>query len=56
MQNGQRLIGRAYTIQYVPWGSPPGTVGDYIDDVDPGMVIVLDNQGRRGIALSGVTS
>ena len=27
-------------------GSPPGTVGDYLDDVPPGDVVVLDNGGR----------
>jgi len=43
---GQRLIGRAFTVRYVPAGAPPGTVGDYIDDVAPGQVVVLDNQGR----------
>jgi regulator of RNase E activity RraA len=41
-----RLAGRAYTILYGPAGKPPGTVGDYIDDVPPGGVVVLDN-GRR---------
>jgi regulator of RNase E activity RraA len=46
LQNGQRMIGRAFTVQYVPAGSPPGTVGDYIDDLEPGTVIVLDNDGR----------
>jgi len=53
LQNGQRMIGRAYTIQYVPAGSPPGTVGDYIDDVEQGQVIVLDNQGRRDCTVWG---
>jgi regulator of RNase E activity RraA len=43
---GQRMCGRAFTIQYVPAGAPPGTVGDYIDDVEPGQVVVLDNDGR----------
>jgi|SRR5579871_307532 len=47
LQNGQYLIGRAFTIQYVPAGNPPGTVGDYIDDIGPDQVIVLDNDGRR---------
>jgi len=47
LQNGQRMIGRAFTVQYVPAGSPPGTVGDYIDDLEPGTVIVLDNDGRK---------
>src|SRR5579862_8605981 len=47
LQNGQKMIGRAFTIQYVPAGNPPGTVGDYIDDIGPDQVVVLDNDGRR---------
>ena len=41
-----RLSGRAYTLSYGPASNPPGTVGDYIDDVPPGSVLVLDNDGR----------
>lgn len=43
---GQRMAGRAFTVRYVPAGAPKGTVGDYIDDVEPGQVVVLDNAGR----------
>ena len=38
-----RMTGRAFTILYGPAGSPPGSVGDYIDEVPPGSVVVLDN-------------
>jgi 4-hydroxy-4-methyl-2-oxoglutarate aldolase len=48
-----RLTGRAFTILYGPAGSPPGTVGDYIDDVDPGGVVVLDNGGRENATVWG---
>src|SRR5690242_2985926 len=48
-----RLTGRAFTILYGPAGSPPGTVGDYIDDVAPGSVIVLDNGGRENATVWG---
>lgn len=42
-----RLAGRAFTIRYRPTGAVGrGTVGDYIDDVAPGDVVVLDNAGR----------
>jgi hypothetical protein len=44
--DGARLCGRAFTVRYVATGSPPGTVGDYLDDVAPGEVVVLDNGGR----------
>lgn len=43
---GQRMVGRAFTVRYVPAGAAKGTVGDYIDDVAPGQVVVLDNAGR----------
>jgi regulator of RNase E activity RraA len=48
-----RLVGRAYTILYGPAGHPPGTVGDYIDDVEPGGVVVLDNGGRENATVWG---
>jgi regulator of RNase E activity RraA len=43
---GQRMAGRAFTVRYVPVGAEKGTVGDYVDSVEPGAVIVLDNAGR----------
>ena len=48
-----RMTGRAFTILYGPAGIPPGTVGDYIDDVEPGSVIVLDNGGRENATVWG---
>lgn len=48
-----RLTGRAFTILYGPASTPPGTVGDYIDDVAPGSVIVLDNGGRENATVWG---
>jgi regulator of RNase E activity RraA len=48
-----RMTGRAYTILYGPAANPPGTVGDYIDDVPPGSVIVLDNGGRDDVTVWG---
>lgn len=51
-QNFQ-LTGRAFTLLYGPAGLPAGTVGDYIDDVAPGSVIVLDNGGREDATVWG---
>lgn len=48
-----RMAGRAFTILYGPAGQPAGTVGDYIDDVAPGSVIVLDNGGREDATVWG---
>src|SRR6266516_5585253 len=43
---GSKTAGRAFTLKYIPCGMNKGTVGDYIDDVPPGDVVVLDNAGR----------
>ena len=43
---GVKMAGPAFTIRYVPCGLEKGTVGDYIDDVAPGDVVVIDNGGR----------
>jgi regulator of RNase E activity RraA len=48
-----RMAGRAWTLLYGPAGSPAGTVGDYIDDIEPGTVIVLDNGGRDNATVWG---
>jgi regulator of RNase E activity RraA len=48
-----RLAGRAFTLLYGPAAQPAGTVGDYIDDVAPGSVIVLDNGGREDVTVWG---
>ena len=48
-----RLAGRAFTILYGPSGKPSGTVGDYVDDVLPGQVAVLDNGGRANATVWG---
>jgi 4-hydroxy-4-methyl-2-oxoglutarate aldolase len=48
-----RMAGRAYTLLCGPAAVPPGTVGDYIDDVAPGMVVVIDNGGRLNATIWG---
>jgi len=53
LQNGQRLVGRAFTVRYRPAGHPPGTVGDYLDEMHPGQAVVLDNQGRTDCTVWG---
>jgi regulator of RNase E activity RraA len=41
-----RFAGTAFTVRMVPVGLSQGSVGDYIDDVAPGQVVVIDNNGR----------
>jgi 4-hydroxy-4-methyl-2-oxoglutarate aldolase len=48
-----RLTGRAHTLLYRPAEISPGTVGDYIDDIEPGTVLVLDNGGREDATVWG---
>jgi regulator of RNase E activity RraA len=51
--SSSRMTGRAWTLLYGPAGHPPGTVGDYIDDLEPGTVIVLANGGREDVTVWG---
>jgi 4-hydroxy-4-methyl-2-oxoglutarate aldolase len=53
LADGQRMAGPAFTVRYVAAGSPPGTVGDYIDEVPAGAVVVLDNAGRTDCTVWG---
>ena len=48
-----RLVGRAFTVRYGPAGRPAGSVGDYIDDLAPGTVVVIDNGGREDATVWG---
>ena len=50
----KRIFGRAFTVRFVPVDSiAPGTVGDYLDDIPPGAVAVLDNGGRPDCTVWG---
>jgi 4-hydroxy-4-methyl-2-oxoglutarate aldolase len=51
--HGFRAAGRAFTILYGPAGKPPGTVGDFIDDIPPGSIVVIDNGGRENATVWG---
>jgi 4-hydroxy-4-methyl-2-oxoglutarate aldolase len=43
---GLSFCGPAFTVHYTPCGLEKGTVGDFLDDVQPGQVVVIDNGGR----------
>jgi regulator of RNase E activity RraA len=47
------VVGPAFTVKYVPASVPPGTVGDFIDDVAQGDVVVIDNDGRMDCTVWG---
>lgn len=48
-----KLAGPAFTIRMVPVGQSGGVVGDYIDDVGEGDIVVIDNDGRRDATVWG---
>jgi regulator of RNase E activity RraA len=48
-----KLCGRAFTLLFGPAGRPAGTVGDFIDDVPPGHIVVIDNGGRDDATIWG---
>lgn len=47
------ICGQAFTVHYVPCGEVKGTVGDFIDDIEPGEVAVIDNGGRMDCTVWG---
>jgi 4-hydroxy-4-methyl-2-oxoglutarate aldolase len=50
LSNDFRAVGPAFTVRYAPID---GTVGDFLDDVPPGAVIVIDNDGRTDVTVWG---
>jgi regulator of RNase E activity RraA len=53
LSDGFRAAGPAFTVRYAPAGGAGGTVGDFLDDVPPGAVIVIDNDGRTDVTVWG---
>jgi regulator of RNase E activity RraA len=47
------VVGPAFTVRYVPASDPPGSVGDFIDDVARGDIVVIDNGGRTDCTVWG---
>ena len=49
-----RAVGPAFTVRYAPIDDTVGgTVGDFLNDVPPGAVIVIDNDGRTDVTVWG---
>ena len=48
-----RIVGRAFTVRMLPRGLSGKSVGDYIDDVPTGAVVVIDNGGRLDATVWG---
>lgn len=48
-----RLAGEAFTVKYLPAYEAGATVGDFVDDLDPGQAVVIDNAGRMDATVWG---
>ena len=53
VDRGYKICGRAFTVHYMPCGAVKDTVGDFLDDVQPGQVVVIDNAGRTDCTVWG---
>lgn len=52
--HGFTMAGRAFTLSYELLDpEDPGTVGDFIDDIEPGQVCVINNEGREDMTVWG---
>jgi len=50
---GVKAVGQAFTVKYRARSAQCGSVGDFIDDVPAGRVIVIDNGGRTWCTVWG---
>ena len=49
-----KVLGTAFTVKYKPTDpARPGTVGDFLDSVKKGQVVVIDNGGRTNCTVWG---
>ncbi len=53
LEPSMRVFGPAFTIAMLPVGIDPGTVGDYVDEVPEGSVVVIDARGRKDATVWG---
>ncbi|MFC4063512.1 RraA family protein [Actinoplanes subglobosus] len=53
LSNDFRAVGPAFTVRYAPADDERGSVGDFLDDVPQGAVIVIDNDGRTDVTVWG---
>ncbi|MDD5658812.1 MAG: RraA family protein [Actinomycetota bacterium] len=50
---GLKAVGYAVTLKYAPVSLKNESVGDYIDDIKEGSMLVLDNEGRTDCTVWG---
>ena len=47
------ICGTAFTVRYIPCGTVKQSVGDFIDEVEPGQIVVISNNGRMDCTVWG---
>lgn len=52
-RQGRRIAGPVFTVAYEPVDESGGTVGDFLDDVPAGAVILIDNAARTDCTVWG---
>ncbi|MGW2115175.1 RraA family protein [Streptomyces zhihengii] len=50
---GRQIAGPVFTVSYEPVDGTGGTVGDFLDDVPAGAVVLIDNGGRTDCTVWG---
>lgn len=53
MDRGFRIVGQAFTVRMLPRGTSGKSVGDYVDVVESGQAVVIDNGGRLDATVWG---
>lgn len=53
LHQGRRTAGPVFTVTYEPVDETGGTVGDFLDDVPAGAVVLIDNAGRTDCTVWG---
>ncbi len=53
MERTMHFVGQAFTVRMLPTGTSGKSVGDYIDEVAAGQVVVIDNGGRLDATVWG---
>ncbi|ATW52282.1 aminotransferase class I/II-fold pyridoxal phosphate-dependent enzyme [Streptomyces peucetius] len=53
LRQGQRVVGPVFTVTYESVDETGGTVGDFLDDVPAGAVVLIDNAGRTDCTVWG---
>lgn len=53
LSNDARVVGRAFTVKFIPKGANTETSGDYLDDVAAGSIVVIDNDHRLDCTVWG---